>query len=748
MLDEYQNIISEQEIEYDSLVEIYKSGGLDNRLDLLMRLLDICPVEDNMNYVPEASELVTEALSQANDAADVYDLTDKLADLKLFEAAYYGFGGDDSLAIELFLEELELRKSIKDTIQSINNYMRLANTYDEVGDLFSKLAILKDAIATYEKWSYLPGQAKFQYQTCLFYSDLGEVETALSYIKKSQEIEKEIGDTTRVTRGLYLMGLFYAKNGFVDSALVYFESCIQRASLHNDTDNIIQSKFRIGRIYFREGKYLEAKEVQNEVKSLAIKNEYYEYYFRSSLEIAGSCLELGEKQEAEQILLGLLNLVEQLKMQAPVSVVKKELAKLYYQYGDYAKAKLYITPALEWVINNEGSQDKKEALHIAYKVDSASGNYREALSNYQLLSEINKLLDGKDLIMNEAKLNYKNEMQIVEQQNEADQKIKDAEIEKQKAEIKSKEQFQYLLFGGLGLVVLFSGFIFNRFRVTQKQNRIIEAQKQEVEKAHTELENTHHELEESHKEITDSINYAERIQRSFLATKEILDENLKDYFVFFKPKEAVSGDFYWAAELNDGNFAWSCADSTGHGVPGAIMSLLNISSLEKSIETETSPEKILAKTREIIINRLKKDGSEEGGKDGMDCNLLVINKERSQLTFASAHNPVIIVRGEELIEYKGDKIPVGKHDRDNEPFTLKTVQLQKGDVIYALTDGFPDQFGGPKGKKYMIKNLKKKFVEIGSLPMGEQYSILEDEFKNWKADNEQIDDVCVIGVRI
>lgn len=291
-----------------------------------------------------------------------------------------------------------------------------------------------------------------------------------------------------------------------------------------------------------------------------------------------------------------------------------------------------------------------------------------------------------------------------------------------------------------------------------------------------------HIIEEKHKEITDSINYAERIQRSFLASKNLLDHHLLSpsgggaeggggYFVFFQPKDVVSGDFYWASKLNNGNFALCCADSTGHGVPGAIMSILNISSLEKAIETETSPDKILFKTREIIIDRLKKDGSSDGGKDGMDCSLLVFNQDKTQLSFSSANNPVFIVRrtpphsspsersGEvgvpelvesvaELVEAKPDKMPVGKHEKDQTPFTLQTVQLQKGDVIYTLTDGFPDQFGGDKGKKYMIKNLKGFFLTIAHLPMQEQEERLNEEFIAWKGANEQIDDVCIIGVKI
>ncbi len=299
---------------------------------------------------------------------------------------------------------------------------------------------------------------------------------------------------------------------------------------------------------------------------------------------------------------------------------------------------------------------------------------------------------------------------------------------------------------------------------------------QKVKDRTHQLSEQKHIIEEKHKEITDSINYAERIQRSFLATKELLDENLADYFVFFKPKDVVSGDFYWAASTTSTSlsgqssatnrkFAFCCADSTGHGVPGAIMSILNISSLEKAMETESEPHQILNATRKIIINRLKKDGSPEGGKDGMDCTLLLFNHDKTMLHFSAANNPVFIVRQTpplsspmeriggvasnlKLIEFKADKMPVGKHDKDQESFTLQTVELQKGDCIYTLTDGFPDQFGGEKGKKYMIKNLKEYIRSMAHLPMNEQHQLLSTEFENWKGVNEQIDDVCIIGVRI
>lgn len=284
------------------------------------------------------------------------------------------------------------------------------------------------------------------------------------------------------------------------------------------------------------------------------------------------------------------------------------------------------------------------------------------------------------------------------------------------------------------------------------RERSLKARQKELEvkidEATFEIKEQKHLIEEKHKEITDSINYAERIQRSFLATKKHLDQNLDEYFIMFKPKDVVSGDFYWSATLNNGMFALVTADSTGHGVPGAIMSLLNITSLEKAIESNTEPHQILNATRNIIIQRLKNDGSEDGGKDGMDCSLCVYDLKNNQLHMAAAHNPVWIVRGNEVIEVKPDKMPVGKHDRQDVSFTIHRLELQIGDVIYTLTDGFPDQFGGEKGKKFMSKNLRELLAKNAHLPMHEQKQILEETFSNWSANLEQVDDVTVIGIRI
>jgi len=285
--------------------------------------------------------------------------------------------------------------------------------------------------------------------------------------------------------------------------------------------------------------------------------------------------------------------------------------------------------------------------------------------------------------------------------------------------------------------------------LVDERTKEVVIQKQDAEKQRDIAERQKELVEAAHREITDSINYAERIQRSFLATDDILNSNLEEYFVFFQPKEVVSGDFYWADKLSNGNFAMVNADSTGHGVPGAIMSILNISSIEKAVRLNfLEPHEIFNSTRKTIIERLKKDGSLEGGKDGMDASIICFDFENNKFTYTAAQNPIWIVRDGSLTEIKPEKMPVGKHDKDSVPFVGGVFEMEKGDVIYTLTDGFQDQFGGPKGKKFMVKKMREYVLSISHLSMKEQHTKISEVFSSWKGDTEQVDDVCVIGVRI
>ena len=443
-----------------------------------------------------------------------------------------------------------------------------------------------------------------------------------------------------------------------------------------------------------------------------------------------------------------LEIFEETKNLQQKGNVLHNIGKIYFKQKNYKQALYYGTQALDIGQELGFPYNIMPAASLLNQIHKATGNPIKALEYYELYilmrDSINNTETRKSAIKSLLKYEY-------EKKTAADS-IKVAEEKKvTAAQLKQEKTQRFALYGGLALVLVFAGFMFNRFRITQKQKHIIELKEKE-----TQLQKSI--IEEKHKEITDSINYAERIQRSFLATKELLDENLSSprggaeggggYFVFFKPKDVVSGDFYWSAKLSNGNFALATADSTGHGVPGAIMSLLNVTSLEKAIEHYTNPADILNHTRQTIIERLKKDGSEEGGKDGMDCSLLVFDFSTNHLLIAAANNPVWIIRNNELIEIKPDKMPVGKSDKQDQSFTTHTIELQKGDTIYTLTDGFPDQFGGDKGKKFMSKKLKELLLANVHLPIAQQKELLDSTFKNWVGDLEQVDDVTVIGIKV
>ena len=304
----------------------------------------------------------------------------------------------------------------------------------------------------------------------------------------------------------------------------------------------------------------------------------------------------------------------------------------------------------------------------------------------------------------------------------------------------------------------------------EKQKDIADSQRVISEELREISEQQKHIVEKKQKEIVDSITYAKRIQTALLTSDEYIKSNLPaDHFILFKPKDIVSGDFYWAlsiaripgwdmgtntiklsnSRIQKNTFYIVTADCTGHGVPGAFMSMLNISFLNENIVDHgiRLPHDILNAQRKEIINALNPIGSTEESKDGMDCVLCVYDFDKMLLHFAGANNPLWLVRNGELKEYKADKMPVGKYTDAPPSFTLQTIELQKDDIIYTSTDGFADQFG-TTGKKLMKKKFKEELLKIHTQPMTEQKAYLSSFFKNWKGTLEQVDDVCVIGIRI
>ncbi|MEX1002886.1 MAG: PP2C family protein-serine/threonine phosphatase [Crocinitomicaceae bacterium] len=303
-----------------------------------------------------------------------------------------------------------------------------------------------------------------------------------------------------------------------------------------------------------------------------------------------------------------------------------------------------------------------------------------------------------------------------------------------------KKQFSYIFLSIIFILIYFAIYYFKNINLSYQKV----------------LAGKNEEINEKNKEIVDSINYAKRIQDAYLPRKDLLQMFFTDSFLFFEPKDIVSGDFYWffspgfKKDSKDNEVFVVAADCTGHGVPGAIMSVICATALNDVIVTQKNRNTgdILDKVREHVVQILKAD-TEHKTKDGMDAVICKINPEKQTVQYSGAQNPLWILRKEsdQIDTIKADKQPVGAYE-NSKPFTTHDIQLSKGDQIYFFSDGFQDQFGGDKGKKYKAANLKKLILEHRQESMSKQQEILSNEFQRWKGDLEQVDDVCVIGVRL
>ena len=315
-------------------------------------------------------------------------------------------------------------------------------------------------------------------------------------------------------------------------------------------------------------------------------------------------------------------------------------------------------------------------------------------------------------------------------------KIQQLEIDKNKTELQKRNAIEYGLATGILLLLALAGTIAVRFKEKTKSNKLLTLQKEEIQR--------------KNHEILDSMQYAKRLQTAILPPHSLLDNNLPNSFIFYLPKDIVSGDFYWLYPINDQKVMFAAVDCTGHGVPGAFMSIVGYNLLNRMVGEFglLKSDEILTTLNKYVAESLHQEEYKDI-KDGMDISFCVLDKENLELEYSGANNPLYIIRNNELIETKANKMAIGSYYfRDEKLFNNHKIKLRKGDVIYLFTDGYADQFGGPKGKKFMYGKFKKLLIEIHQKEVSEQKEILITEFNKWKGNLEQVDDICVIGVKI
>ena len=374
-------------------------------------------------------------------------------------------------------------------------------------------------------------------------------------------------------------------------------------------------------------------------------------------------------------------------------------------------------------------------------LDSLSGNCQGALLNFT-----------KFKICTDSIIEKENNQMLIEQQMSFEFSKKENEIkdEQMKKDILSEEKLNqqkvitsFTIAGGVLLMIMFL-ISFSAFRAKKRSNLLISTQKDLVEQQKREVEKQKHLVEEKQQSIIDSINYAKRLQQAILPNFTSVNEYFPQNFICYIPKDIVAGDFYWVAEKEDKYFIAVC-DCTGHGVPGAFMSLLNIGFLSEAIKEKNilSPELILEYVRTRLINSI----GNEGREDGMDAILLCIDKLNNKITYAAAQNKPILINNSGINILPADKMPVGKGIK-TDAFNLYSVKAEKGDIIYLYTDGYADQFGGPNGKKLMNREMESFLLSIHQQTIEKQNESLFNKFQKWKGNLEQVDDVLIMGIKI
>jgi len=687
---------------WDSILKDAKSAGLKYYEGLALRGLG--------SVYDEQEEDATNAITFFNKSLNVFeeigDKKEAAANLHILGFVYHDHG-DSEKGLEYFNKSLKLREEIdfKSGIgESLNN---IGFIYQFRGDINRALDYFLKAIKIFEQIDDKRNEAYLINNIAFLYQGQGDTTKALDWYLKSLNLAQKINDKAGISGAYNNLALIWLNKGDAAKALNYSQKSLAIRQQTGDKKGVSASLNNIGSAY-------EKMDDQN-------NGDYTRplKYYLEAFEIRKS---IGDKNA--------------------VARSYNSIGSIYFKQKKYQLAIQYAKEGYKLCMELGFPVQISASAKLLYKIYKQANNPAGALEMHELFIHM------RDSINNEEtrKASTKKQFQYEYDKKVTADSVRTIEEKKTVAiQLKQEQTQRYALYGGLLLVLIFAGFMFNRFKITQKQKAVIEQQK--------------HIVEEKQKEIVDSITYAKRLQEAILPAEIHWSRNFKNGFVFYKPKDIVAGDFYWLEKVNN-TVLFAVADCTGHGVPGALVSVVCSNALNRSVLEFgiTDPGKILDKTRELVIATFEKSGEEV--KDGMDISLCCLNTKTKELSWAGANNPLWIIKaiapfsfGEgqgdeaEITEIKPNKQPIGKYALQT-PFTTHKMQLKSGDTIYLFTDGLADQFGGAQGKKFKYKRLKELLLNNKHSTMDEQKESLEKAFNSWKGALEQVDDVCVIGMKI
>ncbi|MGZ3919679.1 MAG: tetratricopeptide repeat protein [Bacteroidia bacterium] len=702
-----------QQPKFDSLLYVINTAKEDtNKAKAFISLSDICDEKDILKYAEPGLEL-SQKLGYKKGIAKT-----------LNNIGYnYFIKGNSAKAEEYWFKALKMAEEIKDNNDISTMLNNIAFIYDLEGKIEKSLDYYLKSLAIREKMGDKLLLANSYNNLALLYGKLENYTKALEYNFKTLHLLESVRDEHGVAKSLSNIGIIYATQKKNEEAIKYYKKSLNIRNRIKDSLGAADVMVNIGTYYCDKG-----------------LNDTALYFYSHALRIKSK---IDDKVAMASILTG--------------------IASVYLRKNNYSAAEEYGNKA--WALSKElgypvNIRDVSKVLSQVYKYQK---KYKQAYDMQVWFKNMSDSVNKTEIANSLVKKQMQYDFEKKETATRAEQEKKDILAEEEK---QLQRTIIYSAISGLFLVLLLAIFIYRGYRQKQKDNIVITHQKEEVVKAKILIEHQKELVDEKQKEILDSIHYAKRIQNALLASDALLEINLNgrdNYFVYFNPKDIVSGDFYWATTVNrkqktDGSepsgiqansdcrlFYLAVCDSTGHGVPGAFMSLLNMGFLSEAIKEKDiySPDEVLNYVRRRLVESI----SSEGQKDGFDGILMCINKSTGKVTYAASNNNPVIISCNSLSFLPADKMPVGQGESMN-PFTLNTIDCKAGDQLYLYTDGYADQFGGPKGKKFKYKQLDEVLLNNHHLSLSNQSQNLKSTFEKWKGDLEQVDDVLVVGIKI
>lgn len=680
-------------------------------IDSLKRLLPSVSAEEKVKLLidigakmrsfdpPKARRYAEQALAIAQ----------KLGNGKLIGDSYNSLGstallgGEYRQAIEDYTNAVKIREEIGDTLG-------LANTFNNMG---------------------------------IVYRRQGEYDKALDYYIQSLRKKEMLGNKEDLAASLNnIGGLYYFQKSY-DKAEDYYEQALQLARELNDDEGMAAGYNNMALIYFEQEDYvksmqynqlaLQVRERNNDVLGMATTHNNIGRIYEVNNDL----------EEAQKSYFKSLELYNKTGDNAGISNTLYNIGNLFLTKNNYRKAQSYLAESIQLSRITGNRPQLRDAYRGMSKCLYELGHYKEAFAYQEDFIALN------DTIFNQENIEQMAEM---EARYESDKKVREIELLKkeneidtleQKAEIERAKIMRNTMAAGIGGSLVILLLLFNRYRVKQKANVQLGQQKMQIELANMQLA-------QKNTEITDSIKYAKHIQEAILPPHEEMKKLLPDSFVLYKPKDIVSGDFYWVEQWGNHTLV-AAVDCTGHGVPGAFMSIVGYNLLSQAVNNLglTRPSLILNALNKGVTSMLHQKHETSANKDGMDIALCSIDRKNNVLEFAGAYNSMYLVREGKLTEIKGDKFPVGMFvDEGSKLFNNHEIILQPGDTIYIFSDGYADQFGGEKGKKFKYKQFQELLLSIQSRSMDKQKQVLDETIERWRGNLEQVDDILVIGFRV